>query len=345
MNRSIPGGVVAALLLLIGIVAWRAGMFGTADDAGQEQASVPVTREAAAPRPPAAAQPAAAPAAPSFDVVRIEADGTAVLAGRAQPGAEVDILDGDRVVGTVTADSRGEWVFLPGEAMPPGARELRVEARNPDGTRSAGGASVVLVVPEPKRDIAGRPQDQTGGALAVLAPEEGAARVLQAPPTDGTAGGAALPAGEVAVDTVNYDRGGRISIGGQAAAGAEVMVYLDNTLVGRATADDRGRWELSPDQPVEAGRRSLRADQLGPDGKVSARAEVAFERQEIGDAALGGRAVVVLPGNNLWTIARRSFGGGPQYTMIFQANQMQIRDPDLIFPGQIFIVPDGQPGQ
>nr|WP_247878520.1 LysM peptidoglycan-binding domain-containing protein [Niveispirillum sp. SYP-B3756] len=54
----------------------------------------------------------------------------------------------------------------------------------------------------------------------------------------------------------------------------------------------------------------------------------------------GNRAVVVVPGNNLWTIARRSYGEGPRYTMIFEANQGQIRDPDLIYPGQIFMMPD-----
>lgn len=345
MNRSILGGMVAVLLLLIGIVAWRAGTFATGDGTGQP-APVPVTREATPVQPQAAPEPEPEPVtpAPSFDVVRIEADGTAVLAGRAAPGAEVTIHDGERVVGTVTADSRGEWVLLPQEALPSGARELRVEARNPDGTQMVGADSVVLVVPEPKRDIAGRRQEQTGGALAVLTPEEGAPRVLQAPPTDGTAGSTPSPGGVVAVDAINYDRDGRVSVGGRAAAGREVMVYLDNTLVGRATADDQGRWELTPDQPVQAGQRSLRIDQLGPDGKVSGRAEVAFDRREIGETALGGRAVVVLPGNNLWTIARRSFGGGPQYTMIFEANQGQIRDPDLIYPGQIFILPGGQAG-
>ena len=45
------------------------------------------------------------------------------------------------------------------------------------------------------------------------------------------------------------------------------------------------------------------------------------------------------PGNSLWRIARRVYGDGVQYTIIYRANQKQIGDPDLIYPGQVFQVP------
>ncbi|MDE0941760.1 MAG: LysM peptidoglycan-binding domain-containing protein, partial [Alphaproteobacteria bacterium] len=43
--------------------------------------------------------------------------------------------------------------------------------------------------------------------------------------------------------------------------------------------------------------------------------------------------------NSLWRIARRVYGSGVRYTVIYQANDSQIRDPDLIFPGQVFNLP------
>jgi nucleoid-associated protein YgaU len=49
--------------------------------------------------------------------------------------------------------------------------------------------------------------------------------------------------------------------------------------------------------------------------------------------------VVVQPGNNLWQISRGTYGRGAAYTVIYQANKGQIRDPDLIYPGQIFMLP------
>ncbi|MEL6964495.1 MAG: LysM peptidoglycan-binding domain-containing protein, partial [Pseudomonadota bacterium] len=49
--------------------------------------------------------------------------------------------------------------------------------------------------------------------------------------------------------------------------------------------------------------------------------------------------VVVQPGNSLWRIARRLSGDGFNYVYIFEANEAQIRDPDVIYPGQVFEVP------
>jgi nucleoid-associated protein YgaU len=47
----------------------------------------------------------------------------------------------------------------------------------------------------------------------------------------------------------------------------------------------------------------------------------------------------IIRGDNLWQISRRVYGKGMRYTVIFDANQPQIRDPNRIFPGQIFVVP------
>lgn len=47
-------------------------------------------------------------------------------------------------------------------------------------------------------------------------------------------------------------------------------------------------------------------------------------------------------GDCLWKIADRKLGSGPRWVEIYDANRDDIRDPDLIYPGQIFSVPDGQ---
>jgi LysM repeat protein len=51
--------------------------------------------------------------------------------------------------------------------------------------------------------------------------------------------------------------------------------------------------------------------------------------------------VTVQPGFTLWQIARENYGDGALYVKVFEANKGQIRDPDLIYPGQIFAVPEG----
>ena len=52
---------------------------------------------------------------------------------------------------------------------------------------------------------------------------------------------------------------------------------------------------------------------------------------------------IVSRGETLWRISKRVYGRGLRYTVIYDANTRQIRDPDLIYPGQVFVLPSGHP--
>ncbi|MCP5371466.1 MAG: LysM peptidoglycan-binding domain-containing protein [Hyphomicrobiales bacterium] len=150
------------------------------------------------------------------------------------------------------------------------------------------------------------------------------------------------PAGadtRLSVDTVDYDDDGRLTISGQAATEARVQVYLNNDFMGRAAAGADSRWSLSPERMVAPGLYALRADQVDGAGKVVSRVMFPFARAEPLTQVAQGDFVIVQPGNSLWRIARRTYGAGTRYTVIFDANRDQIRDADLIYPGQIFAVP------
>jgi len=118
---------------------------------------------------------------------------------------------------------------------------------------------------------------------------------------------------------------------------------LKNKHIGTATVDENGNWALTPENEIAAGKYNLRADQLDPKGDVISRVEIPFQRAPAEDVILakGGLEIraIVQPGNSLWRIARRMYGEGTEYTLIYQANENQIKDPDLIYPGQIFTLP------
>jgi len=255
---------------------------------------------------------------PTFDVVRIGPDGGAVIAGRARPGAVVRLFDGDKPVGDVTADANGEWVFTPSQPLAPGRHDLRLEAASDGGEVLRGEEPVVVVVPD-RAD---------GTVLAVKRLGKGGSIVLQGPQ-------AVAGAGPLSVAAVEYD-GAALSASGQAAGSAAVRIYLDDTPLGATQADGRGQWLLAP-QAVDLaqGRHTLRADQIDAQGKVAFRVEVAF----VHEAVSGEQTVTVQPGNSLWRIARRLYGEGGDYTLIFQANKDQIRDPNLIYPNQVLTLP------
>ena len=332
---------------------------------------------------------------PRFDVVRVGARGSAVVAGRATPGAEVILsADNGRELGRARADRRGEFVILPADALPPGAMELSLRARLGD-QEMAGPDTVVLMVPDTAPQIAeaSRPapatepsasaqaqaaerpaqqaqaapapaerpaqqaqatpapaerttQAQTPaptGPLAVLIPgraEAAAPRLLQVPEPAPPAG----TAPRLGIDSVEYDQSGSMRFAGSATPGARLRLYVDDQPIGEAVADTPGRWALQPESQPSVGRHRLRIDQVSPtDGRVLARAEVPFQREELPAEAFAQQRIVVQPGNNLWRIARATYGRGIRYTVIYQANKDQIADPNKIYPGQVFALPNPQP--
>lgn len=307
-------------------------------DAATAAASLPLRVEAV-PVP-------AATVAPRFHVARLGARGMLVTAGSAPPGAEVRLLDGERELGRTRADARGEWVILPGDPLPPGPRELSLVARSPGGDPVRSGDTLLLMVPEPQlvapasRPASLRPPEavpDATGAMAMLLPPAAASgaapRPLQLPAE------AAPGRQRLGLDLVDYDEAGAMRFSGSAPPGARLRVYVGPVHAGDAEADLAGRWALSPAAQPAYGRHMLRVDQLAQAGAVVARIELPFQRDRLAEGAPADGRLVVQPGANLWRIARRTYGQGTRYTVIYAANRDQIRDPNRIYPGQVFSLP------
>jgi nucleoid-associated protein YgaU len=347
-----------------------AGVMTASTSMMQESAPPPAASQAAPPSatasqavPPLPAEtPAPIPAAkgPGVDVVRVDHDGGLVVAGSAAPGTTVTITSGKTTLGEAKADSNGQWVFLPDAPLAPGVHELHLTTQA-TVTAPAGSSTVLLTVPSATMaqapatpgfpalvnaapGLAGTGVVGTGipgsqvplasvgptGPLVVLSQGGAAPRLLQ--PVPGS------HPGPVGLDVVQYDEHGRIQFSGHARPGHSVRLYVDNAPIGDATADAAGQWQLSPNADLKPGLHQLRADELAGNGKVIARSQVPFARAEVAHLLAAGQAVVQ-PGDSLWLIARHSYGHGVQYTAIFKENTDQIRDPDLIFPGQTFHMP------
>ena len=274
------------------------------------------------------------PDKPSFDIVRVNPQGDTVIAGRALPNSEVTVLQGDTVIGRARADKRGEWVLVLQTPIAPGTHRLRIVSRSADGTEVSSDQSVVVVVPERGKDVAGSPTAGTTGSLALVIPKDGkrAPVVLQTPGGVGNS--------KLSLDAIDYGQaGGNLGLSGRASSGAEVRVYLDNKFIGRATADEKGIWQLNPGVEIPEGLYKMRVDRVDPAGKVIARVALPFSRAKPVSGLAEGAVVFVQPGNSLWRLARRSYGEGLRYTDIYEANKDQIRNPDLIYPGQVFVLP------
>lgn len=115
---------------------------------------------------------------------------------------------------------------------------------------------------------------------------------------------------------------------GKVLSRAEVPFVVQNAKLESSTAQQATvPSEATPDtqQLAETYGSAARSTVLSDDGSHVVVPEVRTTRVEHGDS--------------LWSISRRAYGEGTRYTVIYGANQKQIRNPDLIYPGQLFVVP------
>ncbi len=321
MEQSVPPrGWRGQIRLLLLAVAGMAAIGAAVVLGLREGSDQPAPVVAEAPHPQTAATAGAA-TKPSFDIVRVNPKGDAVMAGHAAPGAEIHIEEAGREIGRAQADQHGDWVFVPTEPLPPGTRELTLTARGPDGQESRSDGTVLLVIPD---------HGQAQVPVAVLSSPEAPPSVLQSAAGEGH--GLGLEAAE-------YDEHGAARLAGRAPPGADVRVYLDDKPVGDARADAQGRWVLSPKGTLQPGDHHVRLDQIGADGRVIARVLAPLPRETVEAQTVAAGHVVVQPGETLWRLARNAYGSGTRYTLLYQANRAKIEDPRLIYPGQTFTIP------
>ena len=153
---------------------------------------------------------------------------------------------------------------------------------------------------------------------------------------------------QLALDSIAYDPLGNVILSGRSNPDGLVRFYVNNEAISAAKTDDTGYWETDL-SGVIPGTYTLRIDELGSRGNVVSRLESPFKREDreklaalIAPSSSPVRIniVTVQPGNTLWAIARKRYGDGLLYVRVFEANRDKIKDPDLIYPGQLFDLPD-----
>ncbi len=211
-----------------------------------------------------AAAPAVSPRSPDtdesvpvFDIARIDRTGDAVIAGRAAPGAIVELLRNGERHDRAVADQSGQFVMVP-PRLPAGDYELTLRSRQPDGKQATSKQSVVV-------------------ALAEAESSSGAVRSRAEVP--------------------------------QAAGSSQ------------AHQPSRPPLQISKRQNIAA------ATPLSDGGSLSAAGAPKIA------------TTVVSRGDSLWRISRVTYGEGMRYAVVYKANRDQIRNPNRIYPGQIFVLP------
>ena len=268
------------------------------------------------------------------DVFRVDELGNIISAGKVSKKAKIEILaDNRKIIGADETAEDGSFVVF-GKVQSTGlvqSVKIRglIEAEGQE--KIVNSADLFFVLPQVERDnekevnkIEKNPfivQDD-GKDLKVLAP-------IQVSSVD-----------SITLDTISYTENSSTELAGRARLAYSVRIYLNNKLESETKVSESGAWKAAL-LNVQAGVYTLRLDEVSENGKVEGRLELPFKREdEALIKAMGEGSITVQPGNSLWRIARKYYGKGIQYVEIFERNSHLIRDPDLIYPGQIFSLPN-----
>ncbi|CAA7623805.1 exported hypothetical protein [Magnetospirillum sp. LM-5] len=179
------------------------------------------------------------------EVVRIGERGDTVIAGRADSMADIQVELTGTAIGSVLADSRGEWVFVPTAPIPEGLQVLTL------ADKAGGPPSRVLTVisrhhGQPARTILVPPNDRLR-VLSGSSRQDFAALALERTPT------------------------GSVTIAGRAEPGKGVQAWFGKGLAGRTQADPDGDWRLDLANSAEP---LVRVESVDAKGKSQVRLDL-----------------------------------------------------------------------
>ena len=130
----------------------------------------------------------------------------------------------------------------------------------------------------------------------------------------------------------------------ESAAEAEVVDAEALPSVEPEAADDPQPEEVVTQEEVnvqaEVAELNPQGEQSSDGGSLAVEGQPADTASVLRTPSKKFRVRTVQPGSTLWAIAKESYGAGIEYFKVFEANKERIRDPDLIYPGQVFEIPD-----
>lgn len=297
--------------------------------------------------------PEPAPVFVSLDLVNVSPDGVVVLSGQSNAGNLIEIYDGDHLIASASANGKGDWVAVPDMLLTPGTYLLTATTTTEDGDVILSDRAVVIVIP----------QDTDTPPLVALVPVNEAvdmqAELLQSPLTEDAKDSVIsitdapvltvdpnVPAELVAdpslpprvtIRMIDALTDNRMAVSGFRQGTGNIAVMID---------DISAQLSLSPEGYLaeaiipDADQFPVAVAMTDDNGETLASARIILNKSKLDETLSGNALVVVQKGDALWRIAYRTYGEGIRYVDIYSSNAGEIKNPDLIYPDQIFIIPN-----
>ena len=300
---------------------------------------------------------------PTFDIARIDPNGEAVIAGRGSPSVVVELLRDGEVLSHAVADQSGEFVIIP-PRLPAGTYKLTLRSKQQDGNELNSEQSVsVALEPRPaERSVAAAKTIEKPIVVVgppVLPQLENRRPVFEAIAMDpdgkfhvrgrarpGAAIKLYLNDNFIASVTASSDEQFAVTINEGMSPGA-YRVRLEDVEANSGTVLARAEAPFNVPAPSIVFSSTQTKTTEPTNAVVEPKTEVTSAIPMVPEEAASPSNVIVpkvvtatvLRGDSLWRISRNTYGKGERYPLIFGANRKQIHNPNLIYPGQIFVLP------
>lgn len=289
----------------------------------------------------------------SLDLVNVSPDGIVVLSGQATAGTHIEIYHGDRLIATAKVNAKGDWVAIPDEALAPGTYMLTVTAITEDGVVILSNHGVVLVIPENRDEaplVALVPVDEAVQMQAELLQspltedvDDSVISVTDSPvitvdptvPADMVADPSLPP--KVTIRMIDALADNRMAVSGFRQGQGNIAVLIDQ-MPASVTISPEGY--LAETDIPDKDQFPVKVTMTDDDDQLLASARIILSKAKLDETLSGNALVVVQKGDALWRIAYRTYGKGIRYVDIYSSNAGEIENPDLIYPDQIFIIPN-----
>lgn len=291
------------------------------------------------------AQPSATTAPVLIEAADIEGE-KIFIAGTGEAGMNVNIYLGGEFLGRTKVSEYGAFLFEGRRQISAGTYDIRADMTGSGGSEVLARAQVKLIhEPEQEQvkesvEVAKAEETETQAAeVEVQAVEE---TETQAAEAEAQATETETQTAQSTVANDSTSESSASSTSQESSGESSQEATAESTQVATAQESENQN-SGSTEETVAASSEEEESAAVEENGESTAAQETDSGEQETTDKVIRtGTAVIIRKGDNLWRIARRNYGAGIRYTTIFDANRDQIQDPNLIFPGQVFKVPDDE---
>ena len=275
-----------------------------------------------------------------LEVVRVRPDGSLVIAGKGLPKSKIEIISNSEVIAVTTSDKIGDFVAVPQKQLNSGEYFLSFRQTTVDNKVVIANKSVAINVTGKKDDL----------PIVAIVDNQGklGAKVIQAPGLEKKEQSIknnkqtnlkTIQEPQIRILAIIHDsKSGQLVLSGIAHNGVQVNAgFTGNETSSTKIINDE--WALSIPGKLIAGKQKVFAVLLGKNGKVLSENSIVISGKSI-ENANGKMLIIVQKGDALWNIAYQRLGLGNRYIDIVELNKDKIKNPDLIYPKQLFIIPN-----